>query len=345
MPIPFIIAGVAMAAAGYGAKKGYDAKCDFDDAKCDFDDAEYYNRKAKRICEEAQNNLNSSREQTNQQMELLGALKVNIYRETLANFVNIFSKIKNIDFEDNLDLGLSIKMYSDKDFLEIKKDVLKTTELITTAVGSGVLAGIGAFGGAGILSTASTGTAIGSLSGVAATNATLAWFGGGSLATGGLGMAGGMAVLGGIVAGPVIAVAGGMMAAKAETAKYEADTAKYEAEENLNKSKAYVEEMEIKKIVVEEIDTRVTEFINVLEPLKDEFKNYIDVLENIVDNSKDYSVYSEEDKKAVMVTVSIATTVKNICDVPIIDENGEITKKSKRALKTAKDFVLKLEEV
>jgi len=341
MPIPFIIAGVAMAAAGYGAKKGYDAKCDFDDA-------EYYNRKAKRIYKEAQKNLNTSREQTNLQMETLGGLKVSIYRKSLADFVDIFSKIKNIDFEDNLDLGLSISDEDYKNVLEIKKDVLKITELVggtTTAVGSGVLAGIGAFGGAGILSTASTGTAIGSLSGVAATNATLAWFGGGSLATGGLGMAGGMAVLGGIVAGPVIAVAGGMMAAKAETAKYEADTAKYEAEENLNKSKAYVEEMEIKKIVVEEIDTRVTEFINVLEPLKDEFKNYIDVLENIVDNSKDYSVYSEEDKKAVMVTVSIATTVKNICDVPIIDENGEITKKSKRALKTAKDFVLKLEEV
>lgn len=333
MPIPFIIAGVAMAAAGYGAKKGYDAKCDFDDA-------EYYNDKAKRIYEEAQNDLNTSREQTNLQMETLGGLKVSIYRESLADFVNIFSKIKNIDFKDNLDLGLSISDEDYKNVLEIKKDVLKITELVggtTAAVGSGALAGFGAFGGAGMLATASTGTAIGSLSGVAATNATLAWFGGGSLAAGGLGMAGGMAVLGGIVAGPVIAIAGGMMAAKAETAKYE-------AEANLDKSKAYVEEMETAKVVVEEINTRVTEFINILEPLNTEFENFIDKLENIVDNSDDYSVYSDEDKKVVMVTVSIAQTVKNICDVPIIDENGEITRKSKRALKTAKEFVLKLEE-
>lgn len=333
MPIPFIIAGVAMAAAGYGAKKGYDAKCDFDEA-------EYYNDKAKRIYEEAQNNLNTSREQTNLQMETLGGLKVSIYRESLADFVDIFSKIKNIDFEDNLDLGLSISDEDYKNVLEIKKDVLKITELVggtTAAVGSGALAGFGAFGGAGMLATASTGTAIGSLSGVAATNATLAWFGGGSLAAGGLGMAGGMAVLGGIVAGPVIAIAGGMMAAKAETAKYE-------AEANLDKSKAYVEEMETAKIVVEEINTRVTEFINILEPLNTEFENFIDKLENIVDNSDDYLIYSDEDKKVVMVTVSIAQTVKNICDVPIIDENGKITRKSKRALKTAKEFVLKLEE-
>jgi hypothetical protein len=334
LAVPVVLGGAAAIAGAVGIKKGYDAKCDFDDA-------EYYNNEAKRIYDDAQSDLNSSREQTNSQMEILGGLKVSIYRETLADFVDIFSKIKNVDFEDNLDLSLSISDEDYKNVLEIKKDVLKITELVggtTAAVGSGALAGFGAFGGAGMLATASTGTAIGSLSGVAATNATLAWFGGGSLAAGGLGMAGGMAVLGGIVAGPVIAVAGGMMAAKAETAKYE-------AEANLDKAKGYVEEMETAKVVVEEINTRVTEFINILNPLNNEFENYIDSLEDIVDNSDDYSTYSEEDKKVVMVTVSIAQTVKNICDVPIIDENGEITRKSKRALKTAKKFVSKLEEV
>lgn len=47
---------------------------------------------------------------------------------------------------------------------------------------------------------ASTGTAISSLSGAAATNATLAWLGGGSLAAGGGGMAAGSVVLGTITA-------------------------------------------------------------------------------------------------------------------------------------------------
>ena len=54
--------------------------------------------------------------------------------------------------------------------------------------------------------TASTGTAISSLSGVAARNATLAWLGGGTLAAGGLGIAGGAIVLGAIgIAGTVCA--------------------------------------------------------------------------------------------------------------------------------------------
>ena len=62
------------------------------------------------------------------------------------------------------------------------------------AIGSPVAAWImvGAFG------TASTGTAISSLSGAASTTATLAWFGGGSVASGGLGMAAAPFALGGI---------------------------------------------------------------------------------------------------------------------------------------------------
>lgn len=65
-------------------------------------------------------------------------------------------------------------------------------------------AALGAWGLVSLIGSASTGTAISSLSGVAATNATLAWFGGGSLATGGAGMAGGFWVLGGIVAAPIV---------------------------------------------------------------------------------------------------------------------------------------------
>ena len=51
--------------------------------------------------------------------------------------------------------------------------------------------------------TASTGTAISSLGGAAATKATLAWLGGGALAAGGFGIAGGVVVLGAIGVGGV----------------------------------------------------------------------------------------------------------------------------------------------
>lgn len=75
-------------------------------------------------------------------------------------------------------------------------------------VGAGSVAGgslaVGSWALVAALGSASTGTAISGLSGVAAYNATLAWFGGGALAVGGAGMAGGAAVIGGLFAVPVI---------------------------------------------------------------------------------------------------------------------------------------------
>ena len=89
----------------------------------------------------------------------------------------------------------------------------------------GTTAAVAAFG------TASTGTAIGGLSGVAATNATLAWLGGGSLAAGGGGMALGSTVLTGLVAAPVLFLGGLFLGKKGEeaitaAAKFEADVDK-----------------------------------------------------------------------------------------------------------------------
>lgn len=80
-----------------------------------------------------------------------------------------------------------------------------------SSIGAGVATGstmaIGSWTLVSTFGAASTGTAIAQLSGVAASNATLAWFGGGSLAAGGAGISGGAFVLGGIVAIPLVVVA------------------------------------------------------------------------------------------------------------------------------------------
>lgn len=74
-------------------------------------------------------------------------------------------------------------------------------------VAAGGAAAYGAFTAAALFGSASTGAAISTLSGVAATNATLALLGGGTLAAGGAGMAGGILLLTGMVAAPVAALA------------------------------------------------------------------------------------------------------------------------------------------
>ncbi|NPD06531.1 helix-turn-helix transcriptional regulator [Nocardioides sp. zg-1308] len=80
------------------------------------------------------------------------------------------------------------------------------------AVGSAVggAAAYGTFTAAAMFGTASTGAALSGLQGAAATSATYAFLGGGSLAAGGAGVAGGVGVLAGIVAAPaaLLAVAG-----------------------------------------------------------------------------------------------------------------------------------------
>lgn len=333
MPIPFILGGLALAAGAYGAKKGVDAKSDYDKA-------EKYNRWAEETYDEAKEKLEKKKEITNFSLESLGKLKVSIYDGSLMDFVDIFQKIKNIDFEENLNLGI-LKSVDDQDILDIKNTVLNMQEVIgggAAALGSGALAGFGALGGVGMLASASTGTAIASLSGAAATNATLAWLGGGALSAGGFGMAGGMAVLGGIVAGPVLAVGGMMMAAKAEEAKHTAYG-------NYDKAKAAAEQMDGAGVALDGIGSRTEEFKNILNPLNEIFKDYIEKMEDIVDVSNDYSTYSQSEKQIIMITASMAETIKNVCDAPIIDENGEVTRKSARVLRKANKFMDKLKEI
>ncbi len=97
------------------------------------------------------------------------------------------------------------------------------------ALAAGTSAGPAAMTGAVLFGAkAGTGATIGSLSGVAAKNALLAWFGGGSIAAGGGGMALGTLMLGGIVLAPAIFTAGCVLSKKGEKAlskamKYQAD--------------------------------------------------------------------------------------------------------------------------
>jgi len=93
-------------------------------------------------------------------------------------------------------------------------------EEYAAAAGAAVLTGLGTsaaiYGAVGSLAAAGTGTAISSLSGVAATNATLAWLGGGTLAAGGGGIAVGTLALGGLLAGPAVLVGSFFLHGKAE---------------------------------------------------------------------------------------------------------------------------------
>ena len=152
--------------------------------------------------------------------------------------------------------------------------------------------------------TASTGTAIGTLSGAAAKSATLAWLGGGSLVAGGGGVALGTVVFGGLVAGPALLVAGFFANSKAEKVKTEVE--KKIAE--MDKAKA---QMNKQIAVIKTVLLRVDE----LHESTDEVDRALDQLLNQGNPA------NLEDAYKVART---ASSLGDLLDVAIVDENGNI---------------------
>lgn len=142
----------------------------------------------------AANNLEKLRRQCSDSLNALGKEKVIILDGSVQRFLDAFQQLKNVDFTASEGLDELNKLRIDKAaFAELKTMGNIASSLLeggVTGAASGALAAFGAYSAASALATASTGTAISALSGVAASNATLAFFGGGSLAAGGLGMAG-----------------------------------------------------------------------------------------------------------------------------------------------------------
>ena len=154
-----------------------------------------------------------------------------------------------------------------QNFYDVDETISAADIAINT--GKGVSAGIGtAVGTWALISTygaASTGTAIASLSGVAATNATLAWLGEGSLAAGGGGIAAGSAILGGIVAIPALAITGIFSHLKANKKIKEIEEKIYEVREASYKIKDNMSGMEF-------ANKRAIEIMDSLEKAKEVFE-------------------------------------------------------------------------
>lgn len=147
------------------------------------------------------------REALNKQLEDLVELKV----KSIKSLKRISKISKNIRGKDRDVLVRKVgNEFQTVNIQQIENTLTAGQAAInaTKGVASGVSTALGAWALVSTFGTASTGTAIGTLSGVAATNATLAWFGGGAVAAGGAGMAGGALALGGLVAIPALALTG-----------------------------------------------------------------------------------------------------------------------------------------
>ena len=172
-------------------------------------DLEQANEKYKRVFQETIKNI--ERLQRSRQRAIRTIKKIESYLCGLANKPREYEiaigevKTRYLAFNNQIE---EIKRQSEE----------QETVSYKPGIGGGILVGAGtaalapsaAMAVAMTFGTASTGTAIASLSGIAATNAALAWLGGGTLIAGGAGIAGGQALL--TMAGPVGWVIGGTSA-------------------------------------------------------------------------------------------------------------------------------------
>ncbi len=329
--VPLILGGLALGSATVGVAAAKDAS----DLK---KEAEKVNAQANRIVKFASQKADTCRKDCGEAIEYLGNSKIQILNESIKPFVDEFEKLNHVELSASGGLNELQKLVLDKKSLAELRQLESLAASVaggaTAGIGAGVLTAWGSYGGAMMLASASTGTAIGSLSGAAATNATLAWFGGGSLAAGGLGIAGGTVILGGLVIGPAIGIMGLVANSKASAMKDSAYS-------NLAKAKKHHEEMKTVSSLCIGIRKRANMFSRFLLSLNAVFEPLIyDMAQIIKQRGTDFRVFTREEKNTVAKAMAMAGAVKTILDTPLLDNDGRLTAESENIIPKTKNKLL-----
>lgn len=310
MPIPFILGAVAVVAGGagigagvYGGKKIYDAKHKVDAAKD--------------LYELSKQTVVQYNKRTIERMDWLGSRELEILR-SFENFSNLIEKIQNRPkFEEIQQGNIDIPKFTPE---ELKQASVGAAILLggLGGAGAGAAGGFAASGAATAavmaLGTASTGTAIGTLSGVAATNATLALLGGGTIAAGGGGVALGSMLLGASTLGVGLLIGGAIFAFSGSKISDKADEAWSQAQ-NIAK------DAEVICKNLEEISDAAYRFRSSLEEVYQVYLKQFSKLDTIVDKKVDYDKFDVDDRKILQNTILLVGLLYEMCKV-------KITKKS-----------------
>jgi hypothetical protein len=322
MPFPLIplavLVGTALLGSAGGVKSGR--------SMAKIVKAKKFNKQAETIIAYAQANAVTAANNSQERISKLGRIKLHVLNSSVPRFVDTFEKIHGIEIENTVGIEELTKYHIDKQAtLDLRGMSIKAAEVLgglAGASGTGALVAFGAYSATMTFGSASTGTAIAALSGIAAKNATLAFLGGGALAVGGGGMALGTIVLGGLVGGPALLVFGIFMDAHAKKNLEKALSSKAEALKT-------AEELKSVEFMCDAIAQRADMYYRLLEKLNCVFLTLIEELEHIVSTSgADYSRYTNAEQNRVVMCISMAGAVKSVLDMPILEENGGVTQES-----------------
>lgn len=279
------------------------------------------------------NKFENKSKSANVTMDKLGQLELTILKE-FDDFSNTIEKIQNRpEFATYNRDGVTLPKY-DKE------------ELTKASVGAGVL--LGGLGGAAIgtaggfaaagattsavmaLGTASTGTAIATLSGAAATNATLAALGGGAIAAGGGGIALGTTILGATTLGVGLLVGGVIFSFTGKKISDKADEAyeqMEEAENTINKICRYLSSLE----------SLAKKYTNSLSTVREKYRETFQAVSYAVNTEGkcDWNAFTAKEKLALENTVLLVGLLYKMCQVNLVikaKDTDDINKINKKAV-------------
>jgi hypothetical protein len=337
MPLPLIIGAAALIASAYGAKKGYDGYQKNSEA-------DEIVKSAKSRYDQKKSDSSKQQQDTETALGQLGSLELEIGKS--------FGEFKTL--ADSLLTKLN-EGKKDKLRVQIPKHTLQKIEnysysaigVLGSVVGAGVAgaaAGFAVYGGVMALGAASTGTAISSLTGVAATNAALAAIGGGSLATGGLGMAGGTAILGAAFAAPILAIAGWAYNSHGEEALKNARKADREVDSAIEKLTKAMRQLGRVERYAEKIKHTLSSIYGQFDAYFDNLKTINSFIEDVKGRNVDVDAEIAKHGDTILLSIengySLASILTDIISTPIFklkEINGEVLKDSNGAPEMAKD--------
>lgn len=260
------------------------------------------------------------RQNSNQILDAFGRVRLEALQETVGKFIIYLDLIKKKAKVKEYELLTSIDVTPEQVKELETVNMNASTALKTLAVSGGnaiaVVMGVPAL--VTQFAAASTGTAIASLHGAAATNAVFAWLGGGSIATGGLGVAGGMAVLGTLTG--VVALASASVVATAYFAKKHTEATQYLADMKEMKAK-----MELGWTILDNVNKRAQELQDITIQLKE---RCIQSLDQLADIMIGFDAQNTEHLKIFQQTAILIKSMSELAQVPVMDEEGNVSEMS-----------------
>ena len=321
--IPFLLMGGASVLGSLGVKKGYAGINSMREAKA----------LGERVQERHQcfiARVHSTRDEVNAEAARYGKLKLEMRQKSFGRLLRLLEQLAQRAGLESMAFLKSVDVQQEElaDFKVQYLEAESTLKGVLTAGVAGATAASTAYTMAGLVGVASTGTAISGLSGAALTNATLAWLGGGSLAAGGFGMAGGMVVLGGVVAGPALAIGGFLLASEGEKA--------------LTKAQAYAAEVEraiadLEKLVVflRGIERRLIELRNLVTALRTRLDAQLDELEHLASN---FDINKRAHCEQLRMAMQLAKALSEVMKTPVLDAEGQLNTETVRLISEYQDL-------